>query len=108
MLARQAPGRDGGEGQVLGDVPGEADEAAVHRQPHDAHGAVALLCRLPGLAQAQHVHLESRLGQGIGLAMHPRVAGEDGVDDDGDPPRRLRHAPFTSSHSSSFCASDRA
>ena len=49
---------------------------------------VGLLGRFARLAEADDVHLVSRLDQGVALAANPRVAGIHGVDRDRHSPRR--------------------
>jgi hypothetical protein len=107
VLARQPPGHHRGERQVLRDVAREADEAAVDRQPHDALATIDLLSGFAALTEADDVDLVAGIDQGVALPPHARVAGEDGMDDDGHA-TRIGHLCLTSSQSTSFSASESA
>ena len=108
LLEGQAPGDHGTEGDVLRHVAGEADERAIHRQADDAPPALGLLGGFAGLAKADDIHLVPGLDEGITLAANPRVAGIHGVDCDRHPRWRRVHPALTSSHNTSFSASESA
>ena len=67
-------GDHGGEGEVLRDVAGEADEPAITGR-RTIRARLGLLGGLAGLAQADDVHLVARLAERLTLAADARVAG---------------------------------
>ncbi len=108
LFEGEAPGDHGSEGDVLRHMAGEADERAIHRQADDTPPTVGLLGGFAGLAEADDVHLVPGLDEGVALAANPRVAWIHGVDCDRHPPWRRAHLALTSSHSTSFSASESA